>query len=102
MITLERIKTVTLSFMGVDVLFDFDVPTAEDVEVTFRGPDAKDLKDSEIVKRFGRTFMSADITGWAEALKPEDVISLPGTYSLVNKAAVEVMQAAFVTEAEKN
>ncbi len=102
MITLSRIKTVNIPFMGVDVSFSFNVPTAEDVENVFRGPDAKDLKDSDILRKFGTLLTSPDIEGWSEGIKPEEAVKLPGTYTLINKCAVEIMQSAFLTEAEKN
>ena len=100
MITLERKKTITVRFMGADVTAEFNVPTAEEVETTIRGN--KDLKDSDLFKAFVTTVKSPDIEGWTEGLKPEDVVALPGTYPLMNKIALEIMQTAFLSEPEKN
>lgn len=102
MITLSRIKTATIRFMGVDVLFEYNVPTAEEFENEFRSPEAKNLKDSEVFKMFGRTVLTDGIEGWESGIKPEEVVSLPGTYPLVSKAAMEIMQAAYLNDAEKN
>ena len=100
MITLSRTKTVSIPFMGADVLVEFKVPTAEDVESVFRGN--KDIKDTDIFKKFVSRVISADIEGWTDGLKPGDVTAMPGTYSLVNKAALEITQTAFLVEPEKN
>lgn len=100
MITLSRTKTVTIPFLGAEVMVEFNIPTAEEVESTIRGN--KDLKDSDIFKAFVTTVMSSDIEGWAEGMKPDAVTVLPGTYPLVNAVASEIVKTAFVTEAEKN
>ena len=100
MITLSRTKTVTVSFMGVDVMVEFNVPTAEEVETVFRG--TKDLKDTYVFKAFVTTVMSPDIEGWGDGIKADAVVALPGTFSLVGKVVTEITKAAILTDDEKN
>ena len=99
MITLERTKTVMIPFMGVDVDVLFKVPTAEEAEKAFRG---SDVKDTDIFRKFVISVRSSGIEGWDTEIKADAVVSLPGTYSLVNKVALEITKATFLTEAEKN
>ena len=100
MITLERKKRITVSFMGVDVIVEFNVPTAEEVETTIRGN--KDIKDSDLFKAFTVLVRSSEIEGWKVGLAPDAVVVLPGTFPLVTKVAMEIMQTAFLSESEKN
>ena len=100
MITLSRTKTVTVPFMGIEVMVEFNVPTAEEVETVIRGN--KDLKDTDLFKAFVTTVMASEIEGWGEGIKADAVTTLPGTYPLVNKVALEIMNSAFITDDEKN
>ena len=50
----------------------------------------------------GENIVSEGIEGWENGLKPEDVTAMPGTYSIVNKVALAITKAAFLSEEEKN
>ncbi len=98
MISLSRKKTVEIPFLGVTVTVDFVVPTALEVEENLKGG----TKDSAIFEAFVTKVTSPDIEGWQEGVGAKTVLESPGTYPLVNKAALEVVQTAFISEAEKN
>lgn len=102
MITLSRTKTVTIPFMGVEVIAEFNVPTAEEVEAVFRGSDVKNLKDTDVFKRFTVSLKSEGIDGWADGVSADAAAAAPGTFSLVGKVVTEITKAAIITEPEKN
>ena len=98
MITLSRKRSADIPFMGVNVRVEYVVPTALEVEENIKG----NSKDSEIFEAFVMKVSCPDIEGWQNGVGAKDVLSAPGTYSLVNKAALGIVQSAFLTEAEKN
>ena len=98
MITLSRKKTADIPFMGVNVSVEFIVPSAIEVEEHIKGTQ----KDSQIFESFVTKISSPDIEGWQSGVGPKIVLEAPGTFSLVNKVALEIVQSAFLTEAEKN
>ena len=102
MITLERTKTLTVAFHGVDVSVTVNVPTAEEVESVFRSADAKTLKDSDVFKTFVTSVKSAEVTGWTAGIDASTVITQPGTFSLVNKVVGEITKLAVLSDDEKN
>ena len=100
MITLERTRTISVPFMNAAVAVSFNIPTAEEVETTIRA--SKDIKDTDLFRAFVTKVSCPDIEGWADGLAADAVTVLPGTFPLVNKTALEIMQSAFLSEAEKN
>ena len=97
MITLEKEKTVTVPFKGVDVSVRYKVPTAVDAESILNAK----LSDCEIFKNF-TLGVSCDEIEELNGAFPSDIISLPGVYPLVNKVAWQIVNSATVSEAEKN
>ena len=80
MISLERTKTVSIPFLDVNVDVTFNVPTAEEAQTKIRG--VKELTDTGLFK--------------------DTVLNSPGTFNLVSKVAMEIVNAAFLMESEKN
>lgn len=98
MISLSRKKTVDVTFMDAKVSVEFVVPTALEVEENIKGA----TKDSSIFEAFVTKVSSLEVAGWQNGVGAKDVLDAPGTYGLVNKVALEIVQSAFLTEAEKN
>ena len=74
MISLERTKTVSIPFLDVNVDVAFNVPTAEEAQTKIRG--VKELTDTRLFKA--------------------------GTFNLVSKVAMEIVNSAILMESEKN
>ena len=98
MITLSKRKSAEILFMGETVEVEYVVPTALDVEEHIKGS----TKDSSVFEAFVTKVSSSGIDGWQNGVGAKAVLEAPGTYSLVNKVALEIVQSAFITEAEKN
>ena len=95
MITITKEKTVTIPFAGTEALVRFKVPSAIDVEELR----SENLKDSDIFKKFVLE-VSVEIEGYNEF--PSAIISLPGSYPLVRDTALQIINAAMLTDFEKN
>ena len=71
------------------------------VTVTFRIPDAAESdvilaeiwKDSKIFEKFVKEIKSADIEGWENGIKAEEVVKMPGIYSLVHLVSLDIVDA---------
>lgn len=98
MISLSRKKTVSIDFMGTEVSVEFVVPSAIETEEKIK----KDAADSSIFSAFVTKVTAPDIEGWQEGVSAKTVLESPGTFSLVNRVALSVVQSAFLTEPEKN
>ena len=97
MITLEREKTMTVSFMGETVEVTYSVPTAAEAET-----ELKDSTNAKLFKRFVSKVKSAGVAGWENGVDAESVINAPGTYSLVNEVDLAIVDSAVLRPDEKN
>ena len=100
MVTLERERTVSIPFHDVNVDVTFNVPTAEEAQTKIRG--VKELTDTGLFKTFVTKVQSVYVEGWGEGVSAETVMNSPGTFNLVSKVAMEIVNAAFLMDSEKN
>lgn len=102
MITLAREKTIEIPYFNnqAKILVTFNIPTAEEAETKIRG--VKDLTDVSVFKMFVLKVVCNDIEGWENGVSAETVTNSPGTFNLVSKTAIEIVNSAFLTESEKN
>ena len=100
MISLERVKTVTISFHDVNVDVTFNVPTAEEAQTKIRG--VKELTDTGLFKAFVTKVESFEVIGWESGVSADTVLNSPGTFNFVSKVAMEIVNAAFLMDSEKN
>ena len=102
MITLAREKTVEIPYFNnqAKIRIAFKIPTAEEAETKIRG--VKDLTDVSLFKMFVLKVSSPDVEGWQNGITADDVVNAPGTFNLISKVALEIVNAAFLTDSEKN
>ncbi len=97
MITLAREKSVEIPFRGAKITARYKVPTALEAEEIITSK----LKDSDVFKRFAIDFSGSgceDIDGSF----PSELLEIPGTYPIMNKVALEIINSAIISEEEKN
>lgn len=83
--------------VNVDVIFN--VPTAEKVQTKIRG--VKELTDTGLFEVFVTKVQSYYVDGWEDGVSAETVLNSPGTFNLVPKAAMEIVNAAFLMDSGK-
>lgn len=94
MTNLMKNQKFKIPFCGTDVEVSIRIPSAVESEEIIE----KSMKPSEI---FGRFVVSINCPGIADFsnIQPSDVLSLPGTYSLVQKTSMHICSAASIPEA---
>lgn len=97
MITLLSEKTIEVPFKGSTVYVKFKVPTAIDAEEII----SSKMKDSAIFKKFAIEISCKDVEE-LDGVFPSKLLEIPGTYPIMNKTALEILNSAIVSEEEKN
>ncbi len=98
MITFKREETKKYSFAEALIEVTYRIPDALEAEQII----ADQSKDTDVFKKFVLSVKSADVEGWADGVKAEDVTILPGVFGLVHLVAVDIVKSMRVDVARKN
>lgn len=98
MLTLSRERDVQLEFQECTVEARVRILTPAEFA---RLHDEK-MSTGEILCNFVTSLRSDDIEGWQDGVSPSDVLSMPGTASIVAQAALAVVNGSTLTPKEKN
>lgn len=98
MISLKKEETREYSFAEALVEVTYKIPTAAEAETVLN----EKWKNTEVFKKFVKTVKSADVEGWENGVKAEDVVSLPGTFNLVTLVTFDIVKDMRAEAQRKN
>lgn len=104
MVTLKREDTKEYLIAEAPVKVTYRIPDAAEAEAILDaanlGKDAE--KDTQVFKKFVKEIVSSEIEGWDKGVKPEDIVSTPGTFGLVHLVAIDLVNAMRGNAQRKN
>lgn len=98
MITFKKEDTRQYSFAGGLIEVTYRIADAPEAEIVL----GEQWKNTEVFKKFVLSVKSADVEGWEKGVTAEEVLSCPGTYSLVTVVTFDIVQSMRIEAQRKN